>query len=607
MFKSLRQKYTLYLAHQRRRDAFFMWIQKSLHETSVIYVKDVQLWGTQIYSVEKGSAKRIRQENQIDYILRTPHEVVEEIRSHEWSMIFKTPVLEIWKKTSVRTKYVFDTELSKDEMSSLSKSVRLMLKEYLETHKRPHHPFLQNAKFSKSYGVDIGLWVSGKMHGSKISFKNTLRESLVEALMASATDERFKAFTLNDLPNTIIEISILSTLHIPLRKEEIASHQIYFDMGYVAQKHGKPVGWYIPMVFNDVTHFKSFSNFTESLVFKKATLPDRSFLDVDINIFTVHNFIESANHSGTLPLQGPIPLYTQINTSDLFQRAAEWIIQNTHTDGYIEPVTTQPPREIALDVVRQMFTAYALAAYSIITLNNEGLAAARKIALFAHSHIPHITNENQSLLAEIYYALYLDVLGEKKLASAICTLVSKSISEKTDTITLSQFTILSTRVTPHKLEEISKYIAILLKRFKHSQEHASLAEYAELLPLTKKYNKAIYPSISRWYISLQHELGYFPNKKNDSFYYTRGTGKVLEACAASGDFTEEVKKGLVWLARSQYTDDTLYHIPTRERGRYRGGFRHDIFNRDAWIDSAGHALLTGAYLLKNQLNMSLKQ
>jgi hypothetical protein len=49
--------------------------------------------------------------------------------------------------------------------------------------------------------------------------------------------------------------------------------------------------------------------------------------------------------------------------------------------------------------------------------------------------------------------------------------------------------------------------------------------------------------------------------------------------------------------KMQYLPENSYFIPEKNLDYAIGGFRHDYFNPDLWIDSAGHFLLAASRFL----------
>jgi len=109
--------------------------------------------------------------------------------------------------------------------------------------------------------------------------------------------------------------------------------------------------------------------------------------------------------------------------------------------------------------------------------------------------------------------------------------------------------------------------------------------------------------IADWLIS--HQLSQGPNgifgpfaeSTNSDFVYTRGTGKVFEVLADLPEFHKKLQKTLAWLMAMQYDDGNTFFVLQEFRSKIIGGFRHDYFNQEAWIDGVGHFLLGGIRFL----------
>ncbi|MDP2837980.1 MAG: hypothetical protein Q8O53_01755, partial [Candidatus Moranbacteria bacterium] len=104
-----------------------------------------------------------------------------------------------------------------------------------------------------------------------------------------------------------------------------------------------------------------------------------------------------------------------------------------------------------------------------------------------------------------------------------------------------------------------------------------------------------------WYQSKQQKNGAFPYSPGSTFVYTRGTGKIFETLAC---FPEENKamleKVFAWLRTMQYTKENTFFMNQDEQTLLVGGFRHDAFNREAWIDASAHVILGATRLLNIQ-------
>ncbi len=122
-----------------------------------------------------------------------------------------------------------------------------------------------------------------------------------------------------------------------------------------------------------------------------------------------------------------------------------------------------------------------------------------------------------------------------------------------------------------------------------------------------------------WLLHYQLDNGSFRalNNPDSEFSYIRGTAKVFEVLAKvflinktkefDGIFNLDYykacfQKAFNWIARMQYSSRNSYFVSSRNLDKVIGGFRHDYFNCDLWIDGAGHFILGASRFLKIQDN-----
>ena len=131
----------------------------------------------------------------------------------------------------------------------------------------------------------------------------------------------------------------------------------------------------------------------------------------------------------------------------------------------------------------------------------------------------------------------------------------------------------------------------------------NLAVWAELVNIFSDFDDEFSGRVADWLKKQQLPNGAFPESTTSNFVYTRGTGKIFEVLALKPEKNkEEIKKVLDWLFSMQYDEENSFFVSEEIRPRVIGGFRHDYFNSEAWIDAAGHILLGGARLILSQKN-----
>jgi hypothetical protein len=119
--------------------------------------------------------------------------------------------------------------------------------------------------------------------------------------------------------------------------------------------------------------------------------------------------------------------------------------------------------------------------------------------------------------------------------------------------------------------------------------------------------------VADWLISFQTPDGSFSRFADGSgLSYVRGTGKIAEILAEIFSlqgkevdalldrpyYEQSLKKAFAWINSMQYSAGNSFFIPENNIENSIGGFRHDYFNPELWIDSAGHFILAAGRLFK---------
>jgi uncharacterized protein len=125
--------------------------------------------------------------------------------------------------------------LDKEEQRFLLGLARQAVEGYLKTGKKPK-PKIDNSQLLEKRGAFVTLKVDGRLRGC-IGYPlpvKPLAEAIIEMAVAAATqDFRFKPLTVEELPRTRIEISVL-TLPEPLKNPqevEVGRHGIIVTKG----------------------------------------------------------------------------------------------------------------------------------------------------------------------------------------------------------------------------------------------------------------------------------------------------------------------------------------------------------------------------------------
>lgn len=632
---SLRERYAEYRDNRIRRDAFLSWAKDELGEGEVITISFPGI--TEHYRVVKSEFGRDIERIKKGY----PHYIVcaagtgEEIqKSYEqetrttkkrlWRRFFSTPLFEIWEevgrwKGEVSTWQV-DTSnelplrhgLTDTEKLFLLNVARKNITHYLHTGKQlPATIFTkESGRLKAQMSAAVAIWHRGETRGCMIIFNEPCVESVLKASMRVLSDTRYRPLTVDELPDVRLEITLFSNLGMPLLPTDFVRNDIYYDKAFCAEQ-GRQIAWYLPEVFN-LIQFDGLKGLTDHLARKKGGF---SPVGASTSIFEVEDFIESADHTSSLSLEGPIPRGVprgglgKLEYRKLFDNAADHLAvlvgETGHIPSLIDPFDIRVRNKVSLS--RSAFTAYALLEYASATNSSKYRAAGEKAFEAVVSRLPVIAT-NDRLAIDTYLGMAALILGRNEDMARFQKLVMQSplLNQKIQTIAFLQ----AARFLGGSDDRGSQLCAQMifekvLADFRLKQESdapISLAEYADMLIVSRQLGdkyKVEQKEISEWYESYQLEEGSFPNTTHGGLPYTRGTGKIFESLSYdSAQHSEVLNKALGWLVRMQYTEDSAYFIPLGSRPLCLGGFRHDIKNIEAWPDAAGHVLIGAARLIQ---------
>lgn len=579
---------------------------------------------------------------EITFFVRRPGNV-ESVEESEWINIFSSPEWKIFEKktrfgnTALLRGVVgrsFTTplrwRLNEEEKKTALKVARNALEKFLADGQWLEQSYFRNlpSRFHFKTDLDVAIWVKGQLRGSAVVESVNLSEGIAEAAIRASCDKRFKPLSKEELAATRIEITIIQNLFVPLSIKELKQNRIYPDKGYFLQ-NGERKGWFLPEVFN-VRRFSSLDEFLAGLGNEKAGLPQDGYKSSEIFIFEVDDFIESEDHKEILSLFGPVVKSgVEFNPNSKFQildsrlrLAADWLCRIQESDGNIPPIINSlTGKQTQIDWPRLAFTAWALAEFGKTVREKKYLLAAEKSFDYLRKYlIPdtgYLIPSYELTLA--YFGRLCLAFGKPNDAVVAAGKIFERLNNLSfEPILFSQIASFL-KVLPGDREKYSKALETICGMLKSSfeknmQDNASmspvrgaasngvnLALWAELVNVFSGLDEEFSNRVADWLKQQQLPNGAFPDSTISDFVYVRGTGKILEVLALEPKKNKEaIETSLEWLLSTQYNDENTFFVLEEIRPRIIGGFRHDYFNQEAWIDATGHILLGAARLTTRQ-------
>jgi AMMECR1 domain-containing protein len=491
--------------------------------------------------------------------------------------------------------------------------------------------------FQLKTDVGVALWVGGILRGSAIVENRNLGSGIVEAAIYAARDARFKPIKIEELPLTKIEITLISDLKIPIDKNFIARNEILYDKGYLLKRDGKK-GWLLPEIFN-VAKFKNLKEFLFRLASEKASLSAETIFDkkTEIYFFEIEDFIEGKKVEEFLELDGPFGKPKK--TADIEETAilaADWLLKIQEPDGNFPPIIN-PASGVAsqIDWPRCAFSGWSLVEFGRATGKSVYIEAGRKAFFYLKNYLlkQHIlSDQNKASLVLAYLgqlALSLNSWEDaKQCGFEIINSENLLIYEPVLFSQIGSFFVELAKIDMSYFEAVLHLARQSQQRFDaalHNGAEMNLAGWAELVNLNTKLFFASRErtyldaagKIADWLLRYQLGSGAFASSTKSNFVYTRGTGKIAEVLAALMSptlidakldinyYRVCLQKTFEWLAAMQYRSENSYFIPGKNLKNTIGGFRHDYFNFDCWIDSAAHYLLAASRYLASVTTKNL--
>lgn len=631
--------------NKKQLKAIFDWLSQIVNQNNVILLEEKR--GRKAYQFEfplkfGNKPKRIKNFRDEDvgfYIKFYPNASESDIEKNDWQLLFQSPELEIYEHKRRFQKNQFKPlhrGLNEEEKKIALKIARGSLEIFLKEKRIPQiedFNFSLPAIISLKSDLDVALWTKGMQRGSWVVKNKILSESLIEASISACRDARFKPLEADELPDTRIEITLISNLKIPLSENLLNKNEIIHNKGYLI-KRGDREGWFLPEVFN-VSPFKTLKEFLFRLGTKKALLQPEEIFDkhTEFFIFEVEDFIEGKNQDRILDLDGPIVQFKKqaVDIKKIASLAADWLLKVQEPDGNFIPVINPlTGKNSQVDWPRSIFAGWSLVEFGKAVANPKYIGAGRKNFSYAKKYVLDETIVN----AANFTALNLAYLGQEALAlnhwqetlqcgEKILNIEYRLEFEPIAFSQIGNFFLELSKDNQKFREPALRFATKAQDMFEHNLNHhrpIHFALWAELPNLHLKLfdisGENYYLKTARQAIDLflnqQLDSGAFRSASDSDFVYTRGTGKITEALAdifllknkqidAMFDLTYHkrcVEKSFRWLGSMQYSSENSYFIPLKNLVLVIGGFRNDYFNPELWIDAASHFLLAASRFLK---------
>lgn len=565
------------------------------------------------------------------------------INKKQWKLIFHFPELEFWenkKRSSGKQTKPLRWGLEEEDKKIALKIARESVRIFLEEKRTPQisdFNFHITSIFNVRADLDVALWVNGALRGSAVVENTPLNDGIIKAAVYAIRDARFKPLEFDELKDTRIEITLFSDLRIPLSMNLIRKNEIFSDKGYFVRR-GVKEGWFLPEVFN-VIPFKGLREFLSLLAIQKASfLPEEVFDKYnEFFIFEIDDFIEGEEKEKTSKLIGPLVQNEKLDgdTQNSAMMAADWLLKIQESDGnYIPLIDPLTGKTSQLDWPRSIFAGWSLIEFGKTIGNPKYVDAGRKNFFYGKKYILDeqiIKNSGKECLDLAYLgqeALSLSYLQEARQCGN--RILEKEKHLKFEPILFSQIGSFLAEISKTDKNFMEPALRFGIKtqlefddalRQKRPMQLAVWAELANLyLKLFEIRGDIFYLQTAQkvidWMLNYQLDDGSFRsiNNINSIFAYTRGTAKIAEVLAEifvlekqivdiNKDFKvflykDCLNRAFMWLDTMQYSAENSYFIPKKNLDLALGGFRHDYFNQEAWIDSTGHFLLAASRFLK---------
>lgn len=521
-----------------------------------------------------------------------------DLRIRDYTTIYKTAKLTILEKNPAdmrKVRFGVPPELLQELLTyvrlvAAAQVAQSPLPDATATVRKEFQPYLKD-----SFTVDVGVWVDGNLRGSRLVNSDNNDNAVTTATVNCLNDDRLKPIMSTELDRAIFEITIVPNLWFPVDESNLqqpASH----TMATHCTQAGSIKSIYVPMIANQTAH----GNLSEYLggLYQKAKLVEPK--GVTFETAPAYPAVETGKGE-ILILEGCHPKYitTEISAHSL-EIIRDNILVNIDDDGFVPIIrTVKNEANAALDLTRIAFVFYALSEYWALTNDQRVETKLEALQKMLGHILDHHAKNPQTMWAKNYC---------NQAAAYVPHLIRPQPFTVEETSYVKQTPLGHIQYTKQQIlqrgigaEAATRYLATVREIFQAWRESPPQfkcpVQYADLLWLLVYSNlPSEAEEFANWLRTIQNEDGSF-HSQVPAKVYSRGTGKVAEAAACCADTEDITKKALTYLRKMQYSDATMYHIPMRLQGYYRGGFRHDAWNRDLWLDGSAHVLLAELRLL----------
>ena len=234
----------LFRKNSRQLEAIFEWLSSVIGQDDLILVeREGKQEGYYFdFPLKFGSKpKRLSRVDDKDFtffikFFSRPPDISGDISGKEWQLIFQSSELEIYesqKRFNGKQFKPLRWGLNEAEKKTALKIARDALEKFLENREQ-----LDNSYFTRlpprlffKTNLDVALWVRGRLRGSAVVENRHLGEGIAEAVILASRDFRFKPLSLEELTDTIIEITLMHELRLPLSADELKRGVIYPEKG----------------------------------------------------------------------------------------------------------------------------------------------------------------------------------------------------------------------------------------------------------------------------------------------------------------------------------------------------------------------------------------
>lgn len=502
-------------------------------------------------------------------------------------------------------------------------------------------------RFYERLDVVVVFWVGGRMRGEGISRNREFVEALIEATCAAICDTRTKPINHSDIGSLWVEISIMRD-----NEQKIAAREAYSPIkGYrLNTDRGDVILLPYHLNTHRIPYAKNIAARADAVLYRNGNMSTVK----DIISFSVDGYVESPS-SIVASMHGPLLLDSIGRVSEEMQsisqaasRAVAWMLSIQESDGNFIPILDPlTGKTTQIDWARSAVVALALAEYGVVRSDLQAIDGARRYMDFVDQYVINPRYAISSAPLTLSYFLEICAMlgalpgGEAYVmrAGRYVDLITSRCRSNNDLLSLfapipaqHALTGLVTITGLNKLSgarqaeaiRVARLFARLLRNsFTEKikkKESVDLGTYGELVRAFAKIDALggdldvdaghFVLLVADVLLRGQRSYGAFavtaPDTHHDlQFGFSRGTAKICEVlpdairiAAALGDtrrvelYIDAMQRAMQWLISMQYVEgQNTYFMEPYIAARVSGGFRHDHFNQEVWIDAAAHFVL----------------